>query len=192
MAEKIFDFQKQRWVIYLTISLVVLGGVVGFLYTRWQQKKTTFSYLLYINLDKSESLDSTSQFYARSQSKDVAENLTTLLSSREFVTEVKKSANNQGLDLTSLAVRRVSPQLIRVSMTGTDRGAVSSSLEDFYRGAVTELHSLDKNLDEAKIHLVSDKPLETNSADRLLVNVVVGILTGAVVAGVLVALKGYF
>ena len=170
------------------VSCFMLCGLsAGVIYSNWQKQMLTSSTVLYININNNLG-DGTEKFYARSQSKDMTDSLNALFTSAEFIGLVSSKGINVPPKYT---VKKISPQLIRLSSTGTDQAKITADLDSFTNASLEEVVKIDKELDPNTIRKVNDHPTMVLNIGKVLVNIFAGLLGGAVVAGVVLTMKNF-
>ena len=171
----------------IVIGFILIGLVSAVIYSNWQKQMFTSSIVLYVNLPTKAS-DETNKFYARSQSKDITDSLNALFPSSEFIDRVSYA----GVSVPpQYSVKKISPQLLRLSATGADQSKISTDLETFTKASLSEVAKIDPSLDSDKIRYVSEQPSVASKMGKLFINILAGILGGAVVAGVVLTFKNY-
>lgn len=177
--------KSQKVDIAVVLFFLLSGLVAGVIYSNWQKQMLTSSTVLYININNN-SEDGTEKFYARSQSKDMTDSLNALFTSSEFISLV----SSKGIDIPpKYAVKKLSPQLIRLSSTGADQAKITTDLDSFTTSSLEEVVKIDKEMDPNTIRKVNDHPTLSSSTGRILVNIFTGLLGGVVVAGVVLTIK---
>ena len=194
--KEILKVLKQNLTFILVVT--VIGGLAGFAYSKVKTEKFEAQNTLYVKREadtKASAYYSYDGFYAQQVSKEYTDTVLGLLKTiepyRDAVDKTTASMNPRLL-MGNTKVRKVSPQIISVSVTNVNEETAKDSLKALVAGLADKVKALNQGGDKKiQVEPVRTEPITTLDKTSQLLNLSIGFLAGLIISILSLALGIY-